>query len=255
MKSIVQLTVVIATYNADKTLTKALDSLLFQRYQDWECLIIDGSSKDHTLDIINEYEQKDCRIRHVSEKDQGIYDAFNKGWQLAQGEWIYYLGSDDVLTTDGLFDQMQNCISISDNVGLLNGGVIRITKDGKQRVMMSKGFIGCHQGMVVRKKALDELGGFDMRYRILSDLDLFVRLRDSHFEVINTRAVLAYFCAGGVSEKFSNTFRVFKEKLEILRKDKLCKDPLFLAIKQTSKTIVGGLIHGPFSSLTSIFAR
>lgn len=245
----VQLTIIIATYNADKSLAKALMSLINQRYQDWECLIIDGSSTDNTLDIIDEFEQKDNRIRHISEVDNGIYDAFNKGWCLAKGEWIYYLGSDDELTIDGLFHHMSIIPNISEEVGLLNGGVIRVTKDGRQKVMMSKGFSGCHQGKVMRRKALEELGGFDLKYRFLADYDLFGRLRDSHYDVINTEAVLAYFFAGGASEKISNVYMVFKEKLEILRGDKKCKHPLLQTIRQTSRTIAGSLIHGPLRSL------
>lgn len=244
MKSIVQLTVIIATYNADKSLSKALDSLLSQKYQNWECLIVDGLSTDRTLEIIDDYEKKDDRIRHISETDDGIYDAFNKGWQLAKGEWVYYLGSDDSLIEEGLFLHMQFADNADENVGVLNGGVIRVTKDGKHRIMMYKGYCGGHQGMVMRKSAIRELGGFDLKYKYLADFDLFIKMRDSHFDVINTNQVVAKFYAGGASERLSNIFVVYKEKFKILQKDKSCKYPLIVAIKGIVYTLLGKLKHG-----------
>lgn len=70
--------IVIATYNSKKTLRRALDSVKNQSYQDWECVIVDGASKDGTVEIIKEYKNKDFRFRYISEPDNGIYDAFNK---------------------------------------------------------------------------------------------------------------------------------------------------------------------------------
>ncbi|HBV84011.1 MAG TPA: glycosyltransferase, partial [Lachnospiraceae bacterium] len=72
-----------------------MSSVLNQSFQGWECIIVDGASKDNTIEIMEEYCEKDARFRYVSEPDNGIYDAFNKGWRLAKGQWIQYLGSDD----------------------------------------------------------------------------------------------------------------------------------------------------------------
>ena len=98
----INISIVIATYNAENYIKKALSSVLAQKYLNWECLIIDGASKDKTISIIEEFEKRDSRIRHISEKDKGIHDAFNKGWKNAVGEWVYYLGSDDALTYEGI---------------------------------------------------------------------------------------------------------------------------------------------------------
>ena len=72
------ISIIIATFNSSRTLAKALESVLEQNFNDWECIIVDGKSTDSTLDIIKEFELKDSRFSHVSEKDNGIYDAFNK---------------------------------------------------------------------------------------------------------------------------------------------------------------------------------
>ena len=182
--------------------------------------------------------------RVFPEKDQGIYDAYNKGWRLAKGEWIYYMGSDDALTEDGLFCHMKFADDANDKVGTINGGIIRVTKDGRHRAMMCKGFWGSHQGMVMRKSAINELGGFNLEYKFLADYDMFVKMRDSHYDVVNTNQIIAFFRAGGASEKLSNIVIVFNEKLSILRKDKSCRTPLLITIKETIRSLLGKVRHG-----------
>lgn len=90
-----KVTVVIATFNVGRTISSAIESLINQTYPNWECLVIDGGSKDNTIDILKLYKQKESRVDFISEPDNGIYDAFNKGWKKARGEWILYLGADD----------------------------------------------------------------------------------------------------------------------------------------------------------------
>ena len=100
----VKLSILIATYNSQSTLRGALESVKNLSFNEWECIVIDGKSTDETIVIIKEYSDVDARFRFVSEKDNGIYDALNKGVQMAQGEWIYVLGSDDEVTPTGLKD-------------------------------------------------------------------------------------------------------------------------------------------------------
>lgn len=90
-----KISIIIATYNADKTLQRCLYSIALQKTEDIELLIIDGKSKDNTLEII----QKNKAIINfwLSETDKGIYDAWNKGIKLARGKWIMFLGADDML--------------------------------------------------------------------------------------------------------------------------------------------------------------
>ena len=93
--------VIIATYNAGKYLRRALDSVYSQSYyKRGNVFVVDGCSKDNTLDIVREYVCKN--IVYISEQDLGIYDALNKGVLIAKGEWIYVLGADDELLPDGL---------------------------------------------------------------------------------------------------------------------------------------------------------
>lgn len=89
------ISIIIPTYNCENTFTIALKSVLSQDLEEKEIIIVDGGSSDGTLDLLNKYDQQ---IDYwISEPDNGIYDALNKGIDLANGEWLYFLGSDDKL--------------------------------------------------------------------------------------------------------------------------------------------------------------
>lgn len=117
----VEVTIIIAAYNAETTIERALKSVKSQNFENWECLIIDGASKDRTIEIVQKIIKSDSRFQLFSEPDKGVYDAFNKGWRLAHGEWIYYLGADDELLPNGL----SVLISKSDGVDLVYGGIVK----------------------------------------------------------------------------------------------------------------------------------
>ena len=95
--NLLQLSIIIPTFNSGKILRRALESVASQTYQNWEVWIVDGRSTDNTLEVANNYAEIDSRISYISEPDRGIYDAMNKGIKLAEGEWLYFMGSDDVL--------------------------------------------------------------------------------------------------------------------------------------------------------------
>jgi glycosyltransferase involved in cell wall biosynthesis len=116
------LSIVIPTYNSEKTIERCLNSLTCQTYQDFEICIIDASSLDRTLEKIDEFQSKFQNLRVVSEADKGTYDAMNKGIDLAQGEWIYFLGSDDTIYDDNVFADIFG-VSPDKNCGIVYGNV------------------------------------------------------------------------------------------------------------------------------------
>lgn len=169
------ISIIIATYNSSKTLRIALQSVLEQTYQNWECIVVDGASKDDTIAIVHEFEKKDSRFRHVSEPDKGIYDAYNKGWKMAKGEWVYYLGSDDILFADGLEKLIQTC----QDADIVYGDMCykRKVKEKykKSPVTLKLGDMISHQSLVMKRELLEKMDGFDESYRICADFDLIQR--------------------------------------------------------------------------------
>ena len=96
-----KLSIITVTYNSERTLRDTMESILSQTFQDFEYIIVDGASKDATLDIIREYEPRfQGKMRYLSEPDKGIYDAMNKGFAMATGDVIGILNSDDFFTSE-----------------------------------------------------------------------------------------------------------------------------------------------------------
>jgi glycosyltransferase involved in cell wall biosynthesis len=166
------LSVIIPTYNAAATIVRALDSIITQRFTDLEIIVADGNSGDNTMDIVKEYAQRDKRIRYLSEKDNGVYDAMNKGVQLAKGEWLYFLGSDDALY-ENVLDQVFIAANLDCDVlyGNVNNRVLNSIYDGA----FTKEKIGlkniCHQSIFIKRHVFDVIGLYDTRYRIFADWD------------------------------------------------------------------------------------
>lgn len=216
------ISIIIATYNSEKTLRRAMDSVLNQSYQDWECIVVDGASKDNTINIVKEYVNKDSRFRYISEPDHGIYDAFNKGWKMAKGEWIMYLGSDDRLTSKGFAEVFK--VDYPD-YDIISGDVLIEKIDGSVKPNISEGYAGCHQGKFVRKTLLDAMNGFDEQYRILADKDLMVRIEKAGIKIFNSHHFVAYFVMDGTSQNMNGEWKRYKERVRIYRANNLSKCP------------------------------
>lgn len=236
-----KISIIIATFNAAKTLRTALDSVKGLQMKDWECVIVDGASKDNTIEIIREYANADSRFRYVSEPDKGIYDAFNKGWKMSRGEWIYYLGSDDRLTPHGIPDLLANeCPDID----LLGGSVFLLWPNGRQKKQLTRGYRGCHQAYLTRRTTIQQIGGFDMSYKIIADFEMLTKLAVSKkHKVANYDIPIAYFWIGGMSQRLGKTFMVYKEIYLISYKYHLYKFPLLHVSCSFFRTISVRMVH------------
>lgn len=225
------ISIIIATYNSSGTIEKSLTSILGMNYDNWECIIIDGKSNDNTVSILQKYSEVDNRIKFISEVDNGIYDALNKGIKLAKGEWIYVLGSDDNVTPDGLLNLSR--IDNIDNYDVIYGDIYAVDKNGSKKYIKAHNYkylkymmCASHQGMIVRKSTINKYNGFNTKYKIRADFDLMQRIYIGHgkFKYINTP--VANFALTG----FSNTNHSLKkdfERYRIMRNNKSTLFPLF----------------------------
>jgi glycosyltransferase involved in cell wall biosynthesis len=164
--------IIIPTYNAAQTLSKALESVLSQTCKDLEILIIDNCSTDNSLQTANSF--NDERIKIYSANDKGVYDGMNKGIEYAKGEWLYFLGSDDrlydskVLTDVIQFIQKNTCDVVYGNVVSTRfGGAYGEVFDTDKMLVENI----CHQAIFFSKNVFKKTGKFDLRYKAQSDWD------------------------------------------------------------------------------------
>jgi glycosyltransferase involved in cell wall biosynthesis len=224
-------TVITVVLNGESHLEKAIESVLGQSYKNLEYILIDGGSTDGTLDIIRKYED---RIAYwISEKDNGLYDAMNKGISKASGEIIGILNSDDWYEPEAveiIVDHFRNHPS-----GGVYYGLLRVWENehvqsiqGNTDFLLSKYNIS-HPTCFVRSDVYKQFGVFDTRYRIDGDYELMLRYRKNKVPFVFIERVLANFRIGGISIT-QDKKRIF-EKLEIQKKYGIIGTPYFILKK------------------------
>ena len=180
-----KISIITATYNSDKTLKDTFNSILSQSSKDYECIVVDGGSSDNTLNIIKEYEAKfSGRLRWISEKDKGLYDAMNKGIQMASGDVIGILNSDDFYFDDKVLESIS--IGIKD-VDAVYGDLVFVDSTNTSKIIrtwkgsqykpnaFSRGWVPAHPTFYARKELFERFGGFDTSLDISADFELMLR--------------------------------------------------------------------------------
>jgi glycosyltransferase involved in cell wall biosynthesis len=218
------LSVIIPTYNSEATIERCLHSLISQTNQNFEICIIDGASSDLTIAKVCSFRAYFDRIGILSETDKGTYDAMNKGIDLAKGEWIYFLGSDDEIYDENVFTDIFK-INPDKNCGIVYGNV-RIDGDtpwakngqiydGEFSIEQLLERNICHQAIFYRKKMFETLGKYNLRYPICADWELnirfFPRTKPKYLD-----RIIANFYGGGISSK--DAIDPIGEDLRLLQK-------------------------------------
>ena len=181
-----RLSIITATYNSERTLRDTMESILNQTFQDFEYIIVDGASKDATLDIIREYEPRfQGKMRYLSEPDKGIYDAMNKGFAMATGDVIGILNSDDFFTSDDVLQAVVDGFA-GEYVDAVYADIHFVGTDDLTKCvryysssvfrpwMMRFGMIPAHPSFYCRKAVYDQYGSFDTTYRIAADFEILL---------------------------------------------------------------------------------
>ncbi len=171
-----KITVIIATYNASETISQALDSILNQTYADVEIIVVDGCSTDNTNAIVESF--KDGTIRCLVEKDNGIYDAMNKGISLAEGKWVFFMGADDTLHDRNVFKDMIGATSGSDKYDVVIGDIkFDNGKVRKSSVSEKTKFINTvHHQSVFYKRELFKTFSYNSTYKVSADYELNLKI-------------------------------------------------------------------------------
>lgn len=210
------ISVITVAFNDAGNLDATIQSVVAQSYDQMEYIIIDGGSSDETVEVIKRY--GGAVDTWVSEPDQGIYDAMNKGVSLANGQWVHFLNAGDLFYAG---DTLQKLSRFCDKGDLVYGRCNVRYADGCQRAgtvrplsTLWRGMPFSHQGMLTRT-ALLRSHPFDLRRKLCADFDFVYRayLRGDVF--VDSDHVIAQVSAGGVSD--CRRVEVLKENYSIVR--------------------------------------
>ncbi len=199
-------------FNAAAYIKAALESVASQTFSNYELLVLDACSADDTCSIVKRYQLKDKRIRLVSEKDKGIYDAMNKGVALAKADWLYFMGSDDGFYNRHVLQDIS--VFLSQENDLVYGDVLWVPDEIKEegewthRKLLKQNIN--HQRIFYRKSLFEQYGGYQLQYRIAADHELNVRffcnaaVRKLHIPLLIARYHAGGFSANKIDEVFWN---------------------------------------------------
>lgn len=187
-----RVSVVMPAYNNDKYVTSAVQSILSQRYRDFEMIVIDDGSRDNTAECVARLAHKDSRVRLVSQSNTGIVGALNHGLELARGELIARMDSDDI-SFPCRFSRQIAFLDQNPHVVLLGTQIINMDQFGRLKgirgeefehdplvhaLMTGKSGAIMHPTIMMRRDALDRAGHYREEFKHVEDLDLFLRMAE-----------------------------------------------------------------------------
>ena len=223
-----KVSIITIAYNSSKTIAKTLRSVLDQNAKNIEHIIIDGKSSDNTLEICKKFPHLS---KIISEKDKGVYDAFNKGLKFASGEIIGFLNSDDTFYNEeslqniiNAFDPYTDCIYGNLEYINSNGVVVRKWKSKVFKAgAFKKAWMPAHPTFYCRKKIYDKLGWYKSTYKIAGDFELMLRFLEKHG--INSKFIdknLVKMLTGGISNKdIYSKLLILKEEFKAFKENKI----------------------------------
>ena len=223
-----KISLITASYNNAHRLAPSLISSLQQTYSSVERIIIDGASTDDTSKTLEKYKPYLDKI--VSEPDQGIYDALNKGIRMASGDIVGILHSDDYFADESVLNQVAKKFNQSD-ADFLYGDLCYVRPDkpsqvvrywksgGFTRSSLTRGWMPPHPTVYVRRELFNVFKGYNLHYQISADYDWILRLLcNESLKVVYLPKVLVHMRTGGVSnQSFKNLMRKSSEDWEIIR--------------------------------------
>ncbi len=219
-----KLSVITVTYNAEKTLERTLRSVCEQSYPHIEHVIVDGKSKDKTVDLIRKYNSE--KMTWISEPDKGLYDAMNKAASIASGDYLCFLNAGDTFFASDSIEKMMHSFSETSSPDILYGETAIVDNNGKFMYMrrlkapenltwksFRQGMLVCHQAFIVKRELFEP---YDLQYRLSADVDWCIRMMRKAKNICNTHLTLINYLNEGITT--ANRNASLKERYRIMAK-------------------------------------
>lgn len=218
-----KISIITVCYNSADTITDTIASVASQQYNDKEHIIVDGASRDSTMDIVK---SADSITRYISEPDKGIYDGMNKGLKLATGDVIGLLNADDFYTNHTVLTQVAEVFK-QPNIQACFANLVYVDQDDTSHVvrywksrpyqqgLFKSGWMPPHPTFFVRKEVYEQYGLFDLSYKIAADFELLFRfIEQKNIPTAYIDNVLVNMRTGGTTNK--NLKNIWLQNIEII---------------------------------------
>lgn len=220
-----KISIITSCYNREKTIRGAIESVLSQDYPNIEYIVVDGASKDNSLDIINEYKDRITTV--ISEPDHGMYEAINKGIRMSTGDFIGLVHSDDFLYSTHTISDIVNLLK-STHADLLYGDGLFVDSDNTDKVVrkwiggdyrlwkVRNGWLPLHPTCYIRKEVMQKRGLYNESYKIAADSDLLFRyLLGGDITVAYLKEYIVKMRMGGMSTDKERRIQMWNEDIKM----------------------------------------
>ncbi len=202
------LSIITICYNIKNEIERTCKSIVKQKWQDFEWIVVDGGSTDGTVDVLKKY-QKRINIL-ISEPDKGIYNAMNKGIRLAKGKWLNFMNGGDRFAEDDVLekvfknkeydaDVLYGCMNIHNIDGTIQ---LRVYPDKISKAYFYNDVIG-HQSSFIRRELFEKYGMYNEEYRIVSDWEKWIVFAQNNCKFEPLKMIVADFWRGGVGSNMN----------------------------------------------------
>jgi len=243
-----KISIITATYNSESTICDTLWSIDSQTYNNIEHIIVDGLSRDKTIELLN---RDQTPWRHIrSEADGGLYDAMNKGIRLASGDVIGILNSDDMYVDECVLEKVA-ALFADPAIDACYADLVYVEKDNTSKIvrywkstpyrsgLFERGWMPPHPTFFVRREIYEKFGLFDLDFKLAADVELLMRFIAKHrINTVYLPEILVKMRMGGATNKcFANIVRQNMEIRAAARKNSLQLSPMFLVSKLFTKSV------------------
>ena len=244
-----KISIITAVLNCADTLKGTLDSILSQTYNNYEYIIVDGGSRDGTIDLITEYQKKfGCKLIWTSEPDENLYDALNKGLKMASGDIIGILNADDFYTSNHILERIAEEMG-NNPIDAIYGDVHYVDRKDINHIvryyssrifrpwLMRLGFMPAHPSFYCRKEVYQSFGTYDTSFRIAADFELLLRI--IYKGRIKTKYIPMDFVTmrrGGISTSgIKSHLQTMKDHIHALKKNHIYSNVFILGLRYLYK--------------------
>ena len=216
------ISIITVVYNNKKTILDAILSVHTQTYKNIEHIIVDGGSNDGTLEILKQ--NRNLFDILISEKDNGLYDAMNKGIKIAKGHIIGILNSDDLYNNSNIINEVMNNFIVDPSLDVIYGDIIYVkydninvkVRDWKSSVFdnnyFEKGKVPPHPSLFIKKSVYDNVGLFNLVFKIAADYEFMLRLfKMNTYKIKYLPLLIVKMRTGGISNKYTSNIFFFSK--------------------------------------------
>jgi len=240
-----KVSIITVCFNSADTIEDTIKSVLSQDYKDIEYIVVDGGSMDGTLGVMSKYNDRITKV--ISEPDEGIYDAMNKGIKAAKGDIIAFLNADDFYSNGKVVTEIANFIKTS-SLDATYGDLVYVNKKSPEKIVrywrtgeytnnaFMKGWVIPHPTFFCKKEIFKKYGGFNVDFKIAADFELFIRFIERYnIKTGYLPKVIVKMRSGGKANRLKGIIRGNIEIMKSFRLNNIRLSPFFFLMKLCTK--------------------